>query len=154
MSEIFFKVQICVLKPIDEVFNAIVDPAKLAGYFVKTASAPLREGEKPVWVFPEFPDEVTIDVKKVVPNKLIHFQWPGDGPDGITDVEIVFEVIEPNATLVRIAESGWRPAAQESRATYRNCMGWMHMICSLKGFLEYGINLRKGAFLKFDHSQL
>jgi len=30
--------------------------------------------------------------------------------------------------------------------SYGNCQGWAQMQCCLKGFLEYGINLRKGAY--------
>jgi len=48
-------------------------------------------------------------------------------------------------TTVYVTESGWPEA--ESEASYRNCMGWMHMICSLKAYLEYGVNLRKDAFI-------
>ena len=28
--------------------------------------------------------------------------------------------------------------------SYGNAGGWMHMMCCLKAFLEYGINLREG----------
>jgi len=154
MKGIYFRVQLCVLKPIGEVFSAIAEPEKLAGYFVKTASAPLREGERPVWVFPEFPDSISVEVLQATPDTLIRFRWPGDGVEGHTDVEITFEELEPNVTRVTITESGWTAAAQDNRITYRNCMGWMHMLCGLKAYLEYGVNLRKGAFLKFDHTQL
>jgi hypothetical protein len=33
-----------VLKPIEEVFNAVVDPSVLAGFFVSAGSGPLEEG--------------------------------------------------------------------------------------------------------------
>ncbi len=47
---------------------------------------------------------------------------------------------------ISITESGWPDNAKGRKAAIGNTMGWTHMACSLKAYLEYGVNLRKGAF--------
>ena len=39
-----FEVQLKIRKPVDEVFEGVVNPKKLSGYFTKTASGPLVAG--------------------------------------------------------------------------------------------------------------
>ena len=46
--------------------------------------------------------------------------------------------------MVQIRESGWRDTPAGTQGSYGNCAGWMHMMACLKGYLEYGINLRAG----------
>ena len=153
-----FKVQTKIQKPIAEVFDAVYNPKKLSGYFTTGgASAPLDEGTTVIWHFADYPGDVPVTVKKVVPNQTIVFQWdayeppenPGDKislPGYKTTIEITFESLDPENTLVRIAESGWRETEQGLRGSYGNCFGWTQMIFALKAWLEYGINLRQGAF--------
>ncbi|HSP07221.1 MAG TPA: SRPBCC domain-containing protein [Acidobacteriota bacterium] len=144
---IAFKINVRIQKPIAKVFDAVVNPQKLSGYFTKTASAPLREGEKAIWRFPEFPDMVAeVSVTKVVANKLIRFEWASQEGGYNTRVEMKFDAIEPGNTLLTISESGWRETDKGLEASYGNCSGWMNMACCLKAYAEYGINLRKGAF--------
>ena len=59
---------------------------------------------------------------------------------------MTFESLDPNNTLVKISESGWRETQQGLAGSYGNCMGWSQMLSALKAWLEYNINLRKGAY--------
>src|SRR3954469_12006651 len=63
-----------------------------------------------------------------------------------TTVTMTFEPLEDGRTLVSIAEEGWRETEAGLKASYGNCQGWTQMLCSLKAYLEYGINLREGMF--------
>ena len=56
---------------------------------------------------------------------------------------MAFMPLDNQNTMVQISESGFRedPAGIKE---YGNAGGWMHMMCSLKAYLEYGINLRAG----------
>jgi len=100
-----------------------------------------------------------VRVQKMVPNKLIRFLWPASEgiydaktgampqPGGYnTTVEMIFEPLNDNETLVKIVEGNWRPTEGGLQGSYENCSGWMNMNCCLKAYLEYGINLRKGFF--------
>jgi uncharacterized protein YndB with AHSA1/START domain len=145
-----FKVQSKIQKPVSEVFDAVYNPKKLSGYFTTAgASAPLDEGKTVMWEFADYPGAFPVHVKQVVPGKLIVFQWQAYGSDKDpydTTVEIQFEPIDPNSTLVTISESGWKETQEGLESSYGNCQGWMQMSCSLKAYLEYGINLRKGMY--------
>ncbi|HYJ92521.1 MAG TPA: SRPBCC domain-containing protein [Pyrinomonadaceae bacterium] len=148
--EIKFQVQTKIQKPIEEVFEAVQNPDKLSGYFTNGgASAPLVEGTTVEWAFEDTPGEkmgpFPVKVKKVVPNELIVFEWEG-APGRDTRVEMNFEKTGPSETLVRISESGWKENQEELNRSYSNCMGWSQMVSALKAYVEYGINLRKGAY--------
>jgi uncharacterized protein YndB with AHSA1/START domain len=157
-----FTVQTKIQKPVSEVFDAVYNPKKLSKYFTTGgADGPLDEGKTVMWTFidsgvkiPPFP----VKIKKVVRNKLIQFSWEasegvydaktGQMPAGAgydTVVEMSFEPLSANETLVKIVEGKWRPTEAGLQGSYGNCQGWTHMSMCLKAYLEYGINLRKGS---------
>jgi uncharacterized protein YndB with AHSA1/START domain len=142
-----FEVQLKIQKPVADVFDAVVDPKKLSGYFTRTASGPLAEGMTVMWTFPEFPDETPVKVRQVVKDQRIVLEWPAAEGGYDTKVEMVFKPLEGGATMVQISESGWRDSAKGIESSYGNCGGWMHMACCLKAYLEYDINLRAGGAL-------
>lgn len=89
--------------------------------------------------------DVAVSVTKVIANKLVRFEWGAE--EGYnTRVEMEFDAIDAGNTRLTIKESGWRETEKGIKASYSNCSGWMNMACCLKAYIEYGINLRKGAF--------
>lgn len=145
-----FQVQTKIQKPVEEVFDAVYNPDKLSGYFTNGgSSAPLDEGTEVVWRFADNPGEEPISgpvtVKQVIPNELIVIEWEAD-KGRMTRTEMNFEKAGPDETIVRISESGWQETQESLDRSYGNCMGWSHMVLCLKAYLEYGINLRKGAY--------
>lgn len=158
-----FDTHIKIQKPIEDVFDAVYLPENLSAYFANGgASAPLVEGTTVTWTFADRPDKrpsFPVEVEKVITNRLIRFKWEandgdfdsktGSVPDFVgydNTVEIHFDSLSPEETLVTIHEGGWHNTNTGLKASYRNCMGWSQMLCSLKAYLEYGINLRKGAY--------
>jgi len=154
-----FQVQTKIQKPLAEVFGAVYNPTKLSAYFTTGgATAPLDEGTTVIWRFADYPGDAPVTVKKLIPNEQIVLEWAAyEPPDKLdqklppdlnykTTVEMTFEAIDPSNTLVRIVESGWRETQKGLEGSYGNCMGWTQMLCCLKAFLEYNINLRKGFF--------
>jgi uncharacterized protein YndB with AHSA1/START domain len=151
--DIKFKVQTGILKPVAEVFDAVYNPDKLSGYFTTGgASAPLDEGTTVQWSFDDWEgmkdEPFPVKVTKVIPNELIRLEWEGekDRPDNV--VEMTFRVLNENHTLVTITESGWSDTQTGLDKSYGNCMGWSQMMTALKAYVEYNINLRKGAYPK------
>ena len=147
--ELKFRVQTKIQRPVAEVFDAVYNPSKLSGYFTNgVASAPLDEGTTVEWALADNPGDekvkFPVDVKTVIPNELIELGW--EGAKGLqTHVEMRFEA-DGDDTIVRISETGWRETQDDLNSSYLNCYGWGQMLCCLKAFTEYGINLRKGAF--------
>ena len=139
-----FQVQLKIRKPVVEVFNAVGRPEKLAGYFIQTASGPLAEGATVKWKFAEVPEAFDVVVRHVVKDQRIVFEWPSETGGYNTKVEMAFKPLDDETTMVQISESGWREDPAGIKASYGNAGGWMHMMCSMKAYLEYGINLRAG----------
>lgn len=140
-----FEVQLKIRKPVAEVFEAVVDPAKLSGYFLREGSAPLIAGTTVLWQFPEFDERFPVVVREVEAPGRIVFEW-GSAIAGAPDtrVEMTFVPLDDANTMVKIAESGWPHTAEGLKASHGNAGGWMHMMAAMKAYLEYGINLREG----------
>ncbi|MBB6483913.1 SRPBCC domain-containing protein [Rhizobium lusitanum] len=134
-------------RKVDEVFDAVVNPKKLSSYFttIGGASGPLVAGTTVIWW-----KNTPVEVNEVEDGKRIVLHWEGgNGDDGIrykTRVEMTFDALDDGGTLVIIEESGWRDDEAGRRGTYLNCEGWTQMLCCMKAFVEYGINLREGFF--------
>ncbi|MGH9965369.1 MAG: SRPBCC domain-containing protein [Nitrososphaeraceae archaeon] len=146
--ELKFEVYAKIKKPIDEVFDAVYNPKKLSGYFTTGgATGPLDEGKEVTWDFHDFPGARPVQVKQTVKNEKIVLQWAGPNTGKTLMVEMKFEILDKDSTLVKIRESGWSKEDQESLdESYGNCMGWMQMLCCLKVYVGYGKNLREFMF--------
>jgi uncharacterized protein YndB with AHSA1/START domain len=134
-----------ILKPINEVFEAIVDPAKMSNYFISKSTGRMEEGKKLDWKFPEFDESFSTRVDKIEKNKYISYYWPGpEGKELL--VEIKLETKENNSTLVIVKEKSMENNEAGIKWLGGNSGGWANFLACLKAYLEYGINLRKGAF--------
>jgi uncharacterized protein YndB with AHSA1/START domain len=141
--EFKFQVQLKILKPVEEVFEAVINPKKLSGYFTKTATR-MEEGGTAIWSFQEVSGEYPVAIRKIIPNRLIVLEWETTEGGYNTTVEMEFQPLEARSTMVKIKESGWKQTEKGLTSSYGNCMGWTHMLCCLKAFVEHGINLREG----------
>lgn len=148
--ELKFEVSGRIGKPIEEVFEAVADPEQLSGYFTTGgAKGRLETGTTVTWDFHDFPGAFPVKVIEVEKNKKIILKWDGDDePGGGTEtiVTLRFESTEDGRTIVRITEEGWPQTPKGLKNSYGNCMGWSQMICAMKAYLEYGINLRDGMY--------
>lgn len=142
-----FQVQLKIRKPVEQVFDAVVDPETLQSYFVKASSGPLVAGMTVKWTFAEAPGSYDVVVREVVRPSRIVFEWPAEGGGYNTRVEMAFKPLDASSTMVQIAESGWRPTVAGVKSSYENAGGWMHMMCCMKALLEYGVHLRAGGAL-------
>lgn len=138
------KAALQVQKPINEVFEAIVNPEKMSNYFISKGSALMEEGKKISWRFPEFDMDVPIRVGKIEKNKFISFYWDIDGIELLTEMTLTPKV--NNSTLIRISEKSRENDEAGIKWLIGNTEGWANFLACLKAYLEYGINLRKGAF--------
>ena len=138
-----FQVQLKIRRPVGDVFDAVVDPKKLTRYFAQSSTGPLVEGKTVKWNFAEAPGPFDVVVREIVKNERIVLEWPG-GRSYNTRVEMEFKPIDGANTMVLIREEGWRADEEGTELSYGNAGGWMHMMCCLKAFLEYDINLRAG----------
>lgn len=147
--ELRFEIQTRIQKEISEVFDAVYNAEKLSGYFTNGgAKGNLDEGRTVEWAFADTPGEemrFPVDVETSIRNERIVIRWPGTQAE-LNRVEIGFQPVGENETLVKISESGWKATDDDLKQSYGNCMGWSQMLFALKAYVEYGINLRKGAY--------
>jgi len=155
-----FEVSGRISRPVSEVFEAVVDPEKLSGYFTTGgARGRLDTGATVTWDFHDFPGAFPVRVVEVEKDRRIILEWdasdggPAEGEEAMTTsagykttVTMRFEDLGDDRTLVSIAEEGWRQTANGLKASYGNCMGWSQMICAMKAWVEHGLNLREGLY--------
>ena len=147
--ELKFEVSMRVSKPVNEVFEAVADPAKLSGYFTTGgAVGRLETGATVQWDFADFPGAFPVEVVEVVQDQKIVLRWDGkEAPGGRTTVTMTFASLdEDTRTLVTIGEASWNETPTGLKASYGNCMGWTQMLACLKAYVEHDINLREGTF--------
>ena len=135
------KAVIQIQKPIEEVFQGIVNPEKMTKYFISESSGRLESGNQVIWKFPEFEEEFLIKEIKIENNSSISFVW-----DPETVVKITLEKLPDNSTIVRVNENGKEFNEDNLEWALENSGGWANFLACMKAYLEYGIQLRKGAF--------
>jgi len=128
-------------KSVEEVFDGIVNPAKMTKYFISESSGPLEPGKEVLWKFPEFPDQFPVTEIKIETNRSISFVW-----DPETVVNITLQKLPDNSTLVSVNENGKDLNEDNLKWALENSGGWANFLACMKAYLEYGIQLRKGAF--------
>lgn len=135
------KATIQIQKPIEEVFEGIVNPEKMTKYFISESSGRLETGKLLIWKFPEFPDEFPVKEIKIEANSSASFVW-----DEETIVNITLEAQPDKSTVVKVTEDGKANNEDNLKWLIGNTEGWANFLACMKAYLEYGIQLRKGAF--------
>ncbi len=131
-----------ILEPVDLVFDAIVDPARMSRYFISGASGPLRAGSRVEWEFADVGVRVPIDVVEVERNRSIVYESTATGPR--TRVTLTLTPVDARATLVAIREAGWPMDREGVQRALGQTAGWTYFLCCLKAYVQHGIDLRQG----------
>ena len=143
-SKLEIKTSLKIQKPLREVFEAIVDPVKMSNYFISKSTGRIEEGKTLTWQFPEFELEFPVRVDKIEKDKYISWYW--DGEDKVeTKVEITLKPMS-DGVFVAVTEKSRDNDEGGIKWLVGNTAGWANFLACLKAYLEYGINLRKGAF--------
>ncbi len=142
-----YTVQTKIMRPVADVFDAVVSKDKMLKYFVDGASDDLKEGARITWHWNHY-GENPIAVKKIIENRLIELtldsrEWDKTKNEAY-DVRVIFEFeeLEEGGTLLSISEDGWKTDADGLKGSHDNCGGWTHMAMCLKAWIEHDIDLR------------
>lgn len=130
-----------ILKPLDVVFDAIINPDHLTRYFISKSSGPIVDGQELTWEFGDFPGPFPVKVTAVKTNEHIAFVW-----DPETTVNIYLSAYGAENTVVKISEGDKELNEENLNWLTSNSCGWGNFLDCLKAYLEYGIRLREGAF--------
>lgn len=136
-----------IMRPVAEVFAAVVSRDQMKNYFVDDANEDLRAGKTIRWRWDHYGESLVV-VKSVELNKRIELtidsnEWDKTANDSY-DVAVIFEfeALDDASTRVSISEDGWKTDAEGLKASHENCGGWMHMATCLKAWMEHDIDLR------------
>ena len=128
-------------KPVSEVFEAIVNPSHITKYFISESSGRMETGKELIWEFGDFPGKFPVKVTDVQIDQSVSFIW-----DEETLVTIILESHSENSTVVKVTEGEKDLNEENLKWVIGNTFGWGNFLDCMKAYLEYGINLRKGAF--------
>lgn len=145
MDQLEIKTGIQVQKPVNEVYEGIVDAEKMCNYFISESTGSLIEDTSVTWKFPEFEGDVLIEVTRIIPNELISFKWEGAKGKKL-QVKIFLAELSDKSTVVKVTEGKMEADKAGIQWYGGNTEGWANFLACLKAYLEHGINLRKGAF--------
>lgn len=145
MDKLSISTALQIAKRPEEVFNAIIDPAHMGQYFISKSSGIMDPGKTLQWEFPEFPGSFPVRIQRLVPGQYIQFEWDGDSHPLTVEIHLA-PLDHGESTLVTVKE--WEMEQNEKGLEWlkNNTAGWANFLACLKAYLEYGINLRKGAF--------
>jgi len=130
-----------IYKPINEVFEAFVDPTKIGNFWFSSSSERWEQGKTITLRYDEYNAQVDINVKGIELNRKIVFQWGAIEEGNI--VTIIFKELDNSATIIEINEEGFKESDEDLISKLLdNKEGWVYMLTCLKGYLEHGVNLR------------
>ncbi|MFD1883688.1 SRPBCC domain-containing protein [Paracoccus pacificus] len=134
-------------RPVEQVYEAVADPAQLSKYFTTNgAKGRLETGATATWDFADFPGPFPVRVIRAEKPGLIEFAWPSD-IEGADETRVTFRFEDQDGrTRVSVAETGWPATPAGLKAALGNAYGWAHMLAALKAWLDHGIVLRQGMF--------
>jgi uncharacterized protein YndB with AHSA1/START domain len=129
-----------ILKPANQVFEAIVDPVKIGNFWFSSSSKRWEQGKTVTLRYDEYEAEGVINVLEVEENKKIVFSWGGEY-DEETVVTITLKELDNMSTIIEVNESGLKEDDPEIvNKMIGQKEGWVYMLSCLKGYLENGVN--------------
>ena len=131
MTEATAETEMLVRRPIEEVFDAFVDPRTITKFWLESTSGPLAPGVRVDWRFLVPGATETATVVDFERPHLIAFRWS----DGVR-VSLSFEPYAPDATRVSARASGF--GGDTLQQVVNATEGFSIVLCDLKTLLETG----------------
>lgn len=136
--QVIVETQMLIRRPVEEVFNAFIDPAITTRFWFTKSSGKLEEGKSVTWEWEMYGAKTEVHVKKIIPNQLISTEWG----EPVTIVEYEFTSPTPDTTYVIIKNYGFNPEGEELiQAVKDNTGGFTTVLDGLKAWMEHGIEL-------------
>jgi len=138
------RAEMLIRRPVDEVFDAFVNPEITCKFWFTRSTGKLVEGQSVTWYWDMYGVSGDVEVKALEPNRRILIQWP-------TPVEWLFDEREDGTTYVSIIVSGFAGSDDEKVAQAIDSQGGFSLtLAGCKALLEHGIELNLVADHKPD----
>ncbi|MCY9513748.1 SRPBCC family protein [Paenibacillus apiarius] len=129
------KAEMLIRKPVEEVFEAFIDPAITSRFWFTKSSGRLETGKRVQWDWEMYGASADVEVKEIEENKRILIEFG-------TTVEWIFTPRAENETFVTITNSGFKGAADDIvKQVIDSTEGFTIVLCGLKALLEHDIVL-------------
>ncbi|ANX11739.1 hypothetical protein ABE41_006935 [Fictibacillus arsenicus] len=139
--------QMKIVKPAADVFEAIVDPEKIGGFWFSSSSERWVQGRTVILRYDEYNAEGEIKVLEVEENKKIVFSWGAEHDNGSL-VTIKLTELDDESTIVEVVESGLK---EDDPDVVNKMMGqkegWVYTLTCLKGYLENDVNTLRASLI-------
>ena len=134
------KAEMLIRKPVDEVFEAFIDPAITARFWFTKGRAKLEVGKQVQWDWEMYKFSVPVTVKAIEPNKRILVEWGAYG--NATTIEWIFRTLPDNTTFVTITNSDFQgDGDQLVKQALESTEGFTFVLAGAKALLEHNIEL-------------
>lgn len=137
-SKIFVQAQMLIRKPIQEVFEAFINPEITINFWFTKSTGKLEEGKIIIWEWEMYGAKSDVKVLQIIPNQLIKTEW------GLFSNNVDYEFKEmEKGTLIVIKSYGYSETGDELLSVINdNTGGFTTVLDGCKAYLEHGINLR------------
>ncbi|ENV32813.1 SRPBCC family protein [Acinetobacter gerneri] len=130
--------QMLIRKPVQEVFNAFIDPKLSSKFWFSHSTGKLEQGKTVQWTWEKYQHQAEVVVLAVEQNKLIKILWGSPR----TAVDFIFEEIAPAQTYVKIRNFDLPFQGSELIAYIIDSTGgFTTVLDNLKAYLEHGLEL-------------
>lgn len=134
----YVEAQMLIRKPIEQVFQAFIDPEITVHFWFTKSSGKLEIGKTIIWEWEMYDVKSTATVQQIIPNQKITILW---GPPQTT-VEFNFKALSQQNTYVTITQKGFNESADQLIQTLMDSTGgFTTVLDGCKAYLEHGINL-------------
>ena len=130
--------QMLIRKPVEEVFEAFINPAITKNFWFTKGSERLEVNKSVTWTWEMYDVSTPVVAKEILQDRKIVFEW-----DNTTKtVEINFTEVDDDSTFITVIESGYDKTGDELIAAIKDSTGgFTTVLDGLKAFLEHRINL-------------
>ncbi|NLC77472.1 MAG: hypothetical protein GX750_07610 [Clostridia bacterium] len=130
-----------IMRPVNELFEAFVDPAKISNFWFSSSSDRWEQGKTITLRYDEYDAQGEIKITEIETNKKIVFCSGANGEGN--KVTISLKQLGDSESIIEINEEGFDEKDDNIiDQLLDNKEGWVYMLTCLKGYLEYGVNLR------------
>jgi uncharacterized protein YndB with AHSA1/START domain len=139
-TKYFAKAEMLIRKPIEQVFQAFIDPEITTKFWFTKSTGKLEEGKETQWTWEMYDHSILVKAKTIELNKKIVIEWGNS--DQITTVEWTFNDLGEVGTFVSIVNSGFQGETEKIISQIRDSTeGFTLVLAGLKAYFEHNIEL-------------
>jgi uncharacterized protein YndB with AHSA1/START domain len=138
LGDVPVRVEYTIERPLADVREAIVDPARMAHYFISHGSGRMTAGAKLEWTWSDVGAKAAVRVRRADDTRIT-FLWAGSGDPTQVTLELTADGAK---TKLVCSEGPFELSSDGAARALQQTQGWTDFCCSLRAYLHHGVNLR------------